>query len=164
MEIFIKIFGEGRDLDTQQMCCRAFAIFLITLLLIRISGRRTFGKRSAFDNTLAIILGAVLSRPIVGASAFLPTVSCCLVLVLLHRSLAWLSIKSPFISNLIKGSEIPLYRNGKLYKDNLDKSLMSEKDILSDVRLKSGIKSLADVSEVYMETGGEVSVIKKKTE
>jgi uncharacterized membrane protein YcaP (DUF421 family) len=163
MELFLyKLFGEGRDLDTLQMCSRAFVIFFITLALIRISGRRTFGKRSAFDNTSAIILGAVLSRAVVGASPFVPTVACCLVLVLLHRGLAWISIKNKLVGQLIKGDEIPLYRNGKLNEENLRKSLLSENDLLSDVRLKGNVKTLNEVSEIYMETGGEVSIIKKK--
>ena len=163
MELLLyKIFGEGKDLDTQQMCSRAFVVFFISLILIRISGRRTFGKKSAFDNTLAIILGAILSRAVVGASPFVPTVVCSLLLVLLHRSLAWLSIKSNMVSRLIKGGEIPLYRNGKLDEENLRKSLLSENDLLSDVRLKGNVKSLDDISEIYMETSGELSIIKKK--
>ncbi len=163
MELLLyKLFGEGRDLDTLQMSSRAFVIFFITLALIRISGRRTFGKRSAFDNTSAIILGAVLSRAVVGASPFVPTVVCCLVLVLLHRGLAWISIKSKAVGQLIKGDEISLYRNGQLHEENLEKSLLSEKDILSDVRQQANVKTLNEVSEIYMETSGEVSVIKKK--
>jgi uncharacterized membrane protein YcaP (DUF421 family) len=163
MEFFLyKLFGEGKDLNTLQMCSRAFVIFFISLLLIRISGRRTFGKRSAFDNTLAIILGAVLSRAVVGASPFVPTMVCSLVLVLLHRGLAWMSIKSKAVGQLIKGDEIPLYRNGQLHEENLGKSLLSEKDILSDVRKQANVKTLNEVSEIYMETSGEVTVIKKK--
>lgn len=163
MELLLyKLFGEGRDLDTLQMSCRAFVIFFITLALIRISGRRTFGKRSAFDNTSAIILGAVLSRAVVGASPFVPTVVCCLVLVLLHRGLAWISIKNKAVGQLIKGDAIPLYRNGQLHEENLEKSLLSEKDLLSSIRQKGNVKTLNEISEIYMETDGEVSVIKKK--
>lgn len=163
MELLLyKVFGEGRDLDTLQMSSRAFVIFFITLALIRLSGRRTFGRRSAFDNTLAIILGAVLSRAVVGASAFVPTVVCCLVLVLLHRCLAWLSIKSKAVGQLIKGDAIPLYQNEQLHEENLKKSLLSEQDILSDIRKQANLKTFNEVSEIYMETSGEVSVVKKK--
>lgn len=157
-----EIFGEGKDLNVLQMCSRAFVVFFIALLLIRLSGRRTFGKRSAFDNTLAIILGAILSRAVVGASPFVPTVCCCLLLVLLHRLLAWLSIKNETISRLLKGDNIPLYKDGKLDDENLTRSLLSEKDVLSDLRLKANVKSLSEVEEINMETSGEVSVIKKQ--
>jgi uncharacterized membrane protein YcaP (DUF421 family) len=162
MNILETIFGEGKDLNVLQMCSRAFVVFFIALVLIRLSGRRTFGKHSAFDNTLAIILGAILSRAVVGASPFVPTVACSLMLVLMHRLLAWLSVKNDAFSKLLKGDTIPLYKDGKLHGDNLARSLVSEKDVMSDVRLKGNTKSLADVDEINMETSGEISVIKKK--
>lgn len=163
MNFFIyQLFGGGKDLNVLQMCCRAFFIFFITLVLLRISGRRTFGKHTAFDNTLAIILGAVLSRAVVGASPFIPTVIASLLLVALHRALAWLSIKNAAISKMLKGDNIPLYKNGKIEKENLGRSLMSEKDLMADLRLKAGSETLEDAEQIYMETTGEVSVIKKK--
>lgn len=164
MEVLLKIFGEGKDLNTLQMCSRAFVVFFIAVALVRISGRRTFGKRSAFDNTLAIILGAILSRGVVGASAFVPTVISCLVLVMLHRFLAWLSLKSDMVSRLLKGDVMTLYKDGEINQPNLNKSLLSENDLLSDVRHKGGVNRLEDVNEIYMETSGEVSVIKKTKE
>lgn len=159
--LLYQIFGEGKDLNTLQMCSRAFVVFFIALVLVRISGRRTFGKRSAFDNTLAIILGAILSRAVVGASPFLPTVAASLMLVSIHRLLAWLSIKNNFIGKMIKGNAIPLYKDGKLDHVHLTRSLMSENDLLGDVRHIANVNRLEDVNEIYMETSGEVSVIKK---
>lgn len=163
MEILYKIFGVGKDLSAAQMCSRAVVVYFIALLLIRISGRRTFGKRSAFDNTLAIILGAILSRAVVGASSFVPTIVCSLALVILHRALAWLAIKSEWVSRMIKGDKIDLYKNGEIHRNNLARSLMSEDDLMSDVRLKGNTNLLDDIEEINMETSGEVSLMKKKS-
>ncbi|GAB2696604.1 DUF421 domain-containing protein [Mucilaginibacter koreensis] len=160
-DILIKIFGEGKDLSVSQMCCRAFVVYFIALVLIRIAGRRTFGKKSAFDNSIALILGAVLSRAVVGASAFVPTVSCCFVLVGLHRLLAWLSTKSDIVRQYIKGENLLLFQNDEILHDNLRQAIMSEKDLMSDVRTKGSIDNLAAVKEIHMEPSGEVSVIKK---
>jgi len=52
------------------MAARSVVVFVITLLLLRISGRRSFGLRTPLDNIISIILAAVLSRAIVGASPF----------------------------------------------------------------------------------------------
>jgi uncharacterized membrane protein YcaP (DUF421 family) len=163
MKTLIDIFGEGKDLAVYQMCARAIVIYFIALLFIRISGRRTFGKKSSFDNVIGIILGAVLSRAVVGASPFLPTVVASLALVLIHRMLGMLSIYSEKLSHIIKGQSMVLYKNGKIDRDNLKASLMSEDDLMSDLRLKGSTTNLNDVAEIDMETTGEVSVVMKKT-
>lgn len=161
-ELSNTLFGIGKDLNTLQMCDRAILVYFIALILIRISGRRTFGKRSPFDNTLAIILGAILSRAVVGASPFIPTIACSLLLVVLHRGIAWVRLNHKGIRVLLEGNTIPLFRNGKLDKDALSKSLIAEDELIGDVRLKSNLNALEQVDEIFMETTGEVSVVKKK--
>src|SRR5947207_3800715 len=88
------IWGSGEHLTALQMSCRAFVMFFIALALIRIAGMRTFGKRSAFDTIIGIMLGAILIRGVIGASPFLSVVAAGFVLVLLHRLLAWLSVRN----------------------------------------------------------------------
>jgi len=162
MNLLYQIFGEGKNLSTLQMCDRAIVVYFIALLFLRISGRRTFGKKTAFDNTIAIILGAVLSRAVVGASDFVPTIACSLVLVLIHRGLAWLSIRSKTITHLLEGKSIPLYQKGKLETEHLSRSLVNREELLGDVRLNANIGTMEEADEVYMETNGEISVVKKK--
>ena len=161
-KILLKIFGEGKDLDALQISSRALVIYLVALLLIRIAGRRAFGKKTAFDNTIAIMLGAVLSRAVVGASPFLPTVIGSLVLVLLHRVIAWYSIYNPKFEQLVKGKPRILYQHNHINKENMKRGLMSEDDLQSDVRLKTQANSMEDIEEVYIEASGEVSMVKKK--
>jgi uncharacterized membrane protein YcaP (DUF421 family) len=49
MDTVITLFGEGRELNALQMAVRAMVVFFCCLVLIRISGRRSFGQRSPFD-------------------------------------------------------------------------------------------------------------------
>ena len=80
MNILQTLVGEGEKLTVLQMSVRAFVMFIITLVLIRFAGLRTFAKQSSFDNIIVIMLGAVLARGVVGASPFWSTVasSCCI--------------------------------------------------------------------------------------
>jgi uncharacterized membrane protein YcaP (DUF421 family) len=162
METLITVFGEGKDLAVYQMCARAVVIYFVALLFIRISGRRTFGKKSSFDNVIGIILGAILSRAVVGASPFVPTIVSSFALVLIHRLLGMLCIYSESLSHIIKGQSMALYKNGKIDSGNLRTALMSEDDLVSDLRLKGGTDQLSDIAEMHMETSGEVSVVRKK--
>ena len=161
MEILSYFFGEGKDLNIYQMCLRAIVIFFITLFLIRVSGRRSFGMRSPFDNIIVILLGAILSRAIVGASAFLPTILAAFVIVFMHRIFAWLAMSYPRFGNIIKGNKIILYEDGRLIEENMKKALLSKNDIDESLRKTLNIDSFKNIKCAYMECNGEISFIKK---
>jgi uncharacterized membrane protein YcaP (DUF421 family) len=162
-ELIDKIFGEGRDLNALQMSSRAFVMFFITLLLIRITGMRAFGTKSAFDNIIVIMLGAILSRAVVGVSPFFPTIAGGLVLALVHKGLAFISIYSSFISHFVKTNDLLLYKNGKLNEKNMKRCNLSMGDLMSGVGSNENIASLEEAEEVYMERTGQISVVKKLT-
>jgi uncharacterized membrane protein YcaP (DUF421 family) len=163
MEIFIKIFGEDRNLDTLQMACRGIAIFFISLILIRISGRRSFGVRTPLDNVIAISLGAILSRAVVGVSPFIPVVITCLVIVTLHRLFGWLVTKfHKTFGRWLEGEIIVLFENGKFKKDNMRRAMVSEEDMLQGIRKSALTENIDEINKVYMERNGEISAIRKK--
>jgi uncharacterized membrane protein YcaP (DUF421 family) len=164
MGLLIQVFGEGKDLSTLQMVCRGVVIFLIALALIRISGRRSFGVKSPFDNIIAILLGAILSRAVVGASAFLPTVITCTVIVAFHRLLAWLTIRHEWVRRIIEGRKILLFKDNKFIRENMDKGLVCEDDIRQGVRKSALTDNMEDIEAVYIERNGEISAVKKKKE
>lgn len=164
METLIEIFGTVGDLNSWQMTIRALIVFLYTLLLIRISGRRSFGLRTAFDNIILILLGAILSRAVVGASPFMPTLIAGLVICLLHRSLAWIFVMYPDFDNFFNGSKIPLYINGKIISHNLRRGLINLEDLQREIRLKTMYDSFDGIESIYMEQNGEISTVKKSNE
>jgi uncharacterized membrane protein YcaP (DUF421 family) len=162
MEWIKTIFGEGQHLDCLQMSSRAVVTFFVTLLLIRIAGIRTFGKKSPFDNVIIILLGSVLSRAVVGASPYIPTMVGCLALVLVHWLLAWLSLYNETIGRWVKGEKASLYAREKENKDNMRRSRISKKDLEEGLRLKINDGSFDQVEEIFIERNGEISVVKKK--
>ena len=162
MKVIEILFGEGQNLNPLQMCCRAFVIYLIGLLYIRLAGRRAFGKVSTFDNIIAITLGAVLSRAIVGVSPFFSVVACCLLLVLVHRFVSWITMRNQKIGKVIKGEAQPLFRNGKIIEENLHKNFISHHDLMEGLRIHLNVKTLDKVDEVILERNGDFGVVKKE--
>lgn len=143
------------------MICRAVLAFLITLVLIRIAGIRTFGKRSAFDNVIVIMLGSIFSRVVVGASPFVPTTLACLAFVLVHWLLGYVSVRSDFVGRLVKGEKVTLYADGKPNEANMRKAMVSEKDLKESVRLRLNSDDLSQVERIVIERNGDISVIRK---
>jgi uncharacterized membrane protein YcaP (DUF421 family) len=162
MEWLIYLFGTQNNLTGFQMFLRAIVVFFLALLLIRISGRRSFGLKAPFDNIIAILLGAILSRVVVGAGPFVPTLIACLIIALLHRAIARLSISFNFFENLTKGGKILLYENNNFIKKNLNRALVSKEDIMEGVRLLALDDSLEYIDRIYMERTGQISIIKKQ--
>lgn len=161
MSVLIALFGEGKDLDTLQMSARAAAAFLCTLALIRISGRRSFGQRSTFDYVVAILLGATLSRFIVGASPAIPTLAASTVLVLMHRALGWLCVRSRLVDRLIGGTPRKLYGNGEFDNAQMSAALVTRTDVEEAMRDKLHVTSLHALESALLERNGQISLILK---
>lgn len=161
METIYTLFGQGKDLDALQMSCRGIVLFFIALILIRVSGRRSFGVRSPLDNIITISLGAVMSRAIVGASAFVPVVVCCFVIVLLHRLVGWLIANSKAFGRFIEGEKILLFEDGVFLKENMKKALVCREDLMQGVRKSAMTEDMEKIEKVFMERNGEISAIKK---
>ena len=161
METINILFGRGTDLNVWQMSARAIVVFFVALLLIRFTGMRAFGIKSAFDTCIIIMLGAVLSRAVVGASPFVPTMAASAVLVVIHKILANISVSNRTISHLIKGAPLLLYKDGIINTKNLRKCSLSYGDVMEEVRIMLNQNTLDNVEEIYMERTGKISVIEK---
>lgn len=161
MNILYTLFGEGKDLDSLQMVCRAVVSFFLTLVLIRVAGIRTFGKRTPFDNVITIMLGSIFSRVVVGASPFIPTTLACLMFVLVHRFLAWVSLYSDWVGRWVKGEASSLYSDGQLNRKNMRDARISDKDLLESVRQRINEDDFTHVKEIVQERNGEISVIRQ---
>lgn len=161
MDILTTFFGHGKDLNSLQMICRSIVSFFLTLIMIRIAGIRTFGKKTPFDNVIIILLGSIFSRVVVGASAFIPTTLACFVFVGIHRLLAWISFYNDTVGRWVKGEASTLYTDGRPNRENMRSANVSDKDLLESVRQQINQDSFDNVREIIQERNGEVSVVKK---
>ncbi len=155
------LIGEGDHLTALQMAVRATGMFFITLALIKLGGMRIFGKKSAFDNIVVIMLGAVLARGIVGAFPYFSTVAAAAAMTIIHRILGWLSVKHHSVSKFVKGDHIVLYKDGNYEWKNMQKSSISEGDLLESLRLQTNQGSVQKIETALMETNGQISFIMK---
>ena len=165
METIYYLFGPERsdDLTILNMCLRALVISAYCLGLLRISGRRAMGFGAPIDNVHAILLGAILSRAVTGASPFFATCAAAATITLLHRSISYLGLRSKFIGRMVKGEAKVVFRNGEFNMKNLNYCRVSKRDLMAGVRLSTGLDSLEKVKTIYVERNGKISVIRKDT-
>jgi uncharacterized membrane protein YcaP (DUF421 family) len=162
MDVITELFGEGKDLTALQMSLRTVVIFAITLILIRISGRRSFGIKTPLDNIIVITLGAILSRAIVGVSPFIPVVVASLVMVCIHRMIGWIGVRKPGFKRMIEGKKILVFEKGNFIEEHLKRGLVCEEDVRLGIRKSALTDNLDKIEKAYIETNGEITVIKKE--
>ena len=161
MHILHEMFGTGKDLSVFQMTARTILVFLIALVLMRISGRRSFGLHTPLDNIVTIVLGAVLSRAIVGASGFLTVIESCIVLVIIHRLLAYGMVHHRGLAKLMVGEKMLLFKDGDFIDRNMDRAQVCKEDIMQEVRKTLLTENLDLLEKIYIERNGEINSVKK---
>ena len=159
MEPILVVFGEGEDLTWWQMACRALVIFSIALVLIRASGRRSFGQHTAFDICVTVLLGAVLSRAVVGASPFWATVAGATAMALLHRLVALVCVRSLVMERWIAGREIEFARDGALDHMAMRNALVTMEDLRKEMRKRLGHEDTRRLRRALLERDGSITVV-----
>jgi uncharacterized membrane protein YcaP (DUF421 family) len=156
----LKIFI-GSDADTilwWQVMIRAIIIFFIALVMVRFGGKRIFGKHTAFDIVLGIVLGSILGRAITGNAPFLTSIIAAFTLVFLHWLIAFFSIKWDLIGRLVKGNFQLLVKDGEIQWDNMKKNNISERDLHEAIRLHGNGAEVEKIETAYYERSGEISI------
>lgn len=146
------------NLSLAAMALRALIVFICTLVCLRIAGRRSFGQRSAFDLCITVLLGAILSRAIVGASPLQPTLAAAATLVLLHRLIGILVARWRWFDDLVSGPQRLLVKDGGKDPQQMRAGLISDRDIEAALRRKDDTATLADVAQAVLEKNGEITI------
>ena len=153
------VFGDGPNLAWYQECARAALIFVYGLALVRVAGRRIFGKWSALDIVVSIIIGSNLSRTLTGSAQLWGTLAATTLLVALHWVLARLVAASPGFSRIIEGRSVELVRHGEPKLAVQERHAVSEADLNEALR-QAGVDDIASARIVMLEPSGKITVLK----
>lgn len=157
-----ELFGTGEDLGPLQIALRAAIMFFIAIALIRLGGMRIFGQKTAFDNVMGIMIGALMVRGIANATPFLSAIAGVATMVIIYKILAWLALRYSWVGMMVKGYHRNLYRNGQCNDKNMRIAQISKDDLMESVRLEINSNKLEDVEEAYIEKNGRISVVEKE--
>lgn len=141
---------------------RSASLLLVTLLLVRLIGKRQTSRLTFFDMVTGIVIGviaAAISLNLIGnlANGLIALAVWTLVPALIYV----LSIKYKAVRDIVQGKETVLINHGKVLDDKLLEARLTPEDLLSQLRKKS-VFNFADVEFAILEPTGEVSVLLKK--
>jgi len=151
---------EPKQLTFLQISIRAVIVFVVTIIMVRLSTKRSLAEKTAFDAVLVVILGSMLARAINGSGPFFATLGGGLILVLLHRFFGLTAYYSHAFGILIKGKPAVLVQNGILQRKNMLWNHISEHDLQEDMRLEAQTEELSSIKVARLERSGDISFIK----
>jgi uncharacterized membrane protein YcaP (DUF421 family) len=133
-------------------------VFAFGYLFLRITGKKAVSQMTAFDLLFVLILGTVISEPVVTknlAKASFYGLAVTLAYLgfshlVLNNKLRWILIDSPTV----------LIRNGDIDEKGLRKVRMTTSELISQLRTK-GYTNPKDIDMATMEDVGKISVIPK---
>jgi uncharacterized membrane protein YcaP (DUF421 family) len=161
VRIFLGLGAEPQTLTFMQISLRGIIVFIFTLVMVRISARRSLARRTVFDSVFLVILASVLARAINGSAELLPTIGGGFAMVAFHRLLAWIAFYSHGFGNLIKGADEILIRDGELVHRELRNHHITRHDLEEDLRLALHAEDIARIRSARLERSGDISFIDK---
>ena len=137
--------------------------YLALLLLLRISGKRTLSKWTAFDLIVTIALGSTLATILLSSDvSYFEGVLALGLLILLQFLITWLCLRWAWIRQLVKAEPQYLYCDGRFVVETLRTQRVTEAEVRAAVR-GAGFVALEDIAAVVLETDGSVSVLKRSS-
>ena len=107
-----------------------------------------------------MLVGAILSRAVVGANPFWSTVCAAAAIVLMHRLTGLASVRWPKFEALINGRERHLVHDGKADRAEMRKALITENDLKEAIRKKTGHSDLVGIQGAILERNGDITILK----
>jgi uncharacterized membrane protein YcaP (DUF421 family) len=138
---------------------RAFAVYVLMLIVIRALGKRTVGNFSAFDLLVALMLGEVVDEIIYGDVRFLQGTVAIVSIAGLAYADAWLAFFSPRMERLLEGTPSIVVRDGEYDRQGMRRERMNERDVLGHLRARD-ISDMREVRLAIVENDGVVSILK----
>lgn len=129
------------------------------IFFLRVSGKRTLSQFNAFDLTVTIALGSMLSATILDRNLpLLQGLTGIGVLILLQTALAWLTNRFSWANWLVKSEPTPLVTDGVIDHAALNKVNISEDEVRAAMR-QAHVGGPDAGLTVTLETNGTLSVI-----
>jgi uncharacterized membrane protein YcaP (DUF421 family) len=145
-----------------EFALRAFLVYLVVLVLIRMSGKRTVGEFTPFDLIVVILVGESMQQALVqdDTSVLGPAITAA-TLILLNWILGFLSTRFQKVDKVVEGEPVVLVRNGRIDTRKLRRENVPKSDVLEAVR-RAQLGSLSEVAVATLETDGEITIVPRK--
>lgn len=139
---------------------RPLVLYVMLLVLFRITGKRSIGQISTFDFVLLLIIGETTQQALVGNDFSITTAVVVVVTLLtVEVGVSALKARSGRLDRLIDGVPLIILDDGRPLRERMRRERVGEDDILEAAREAHGIDRLDQIRRAVLERNGEISII-----
>lgn len=139
---------------------RGVGVYLVLMIVLRFSGRRTLAEATPFDFVLLLIVAETTQQALLGDD-FSVTNAVILIVTLFSTDIALSFMKGRFrrLALFMDGVPTVLISNGEPDWEAMRKSRVDLDDILAAARVSQGLSRLDQIRFAVLETSGGISII-----
>jgi len=144
-----------------EIVLRGTAVYWFIFVLLRVAGRRDIGSMGVADMLVLVLIADAAQNAMAGESSSISD-----GLILVTTIVGWtflidrLSYMFPRLGNMLTPQRVCLVKDGRIQLRNLRREYITTDELLAELRLK-GVSDLSTVRMAYMESTGEISVLRK---
>ena len=142
-----------------QFVLRAFAVYVVLLLFVRLSGKRALGQFTPFDMVLLVLLGTAVQNSLIGDDiSLLGGLILAATLIVLNAGVGFAAARWPGFQRLVEGEAVQVIEDGRLDDRRLQREGVSRADLDEALR-RAGLERVAQVRRGWVETDGRITLI-----
>jgi len=146
------------SMPLQEFLLRAVAVYVVVLLLTRMSGKRSLGQSTPFDVLVIVLLGNAVQNSLIGAdTSLLGGLILAATLLGLNWLVGFIGARWSGFDRLVEGVPVVLARDGTVFWSQLRRSNVSPADLDKAMR-QQGCADHQQIELAMLETSGQITV------
>jgi len=141
---------------------RAAVVYVVILVMVRISGKRSVGQYTPFDLILVVLLGTAVQNSLIGEDvSLLGGLLLAATLIALNWLVGLATSRSRRMDRLVEGVPVVLARNGRVYQEALRRENIATSDFDEAMR-QADCARHEDIRLALLETDGKISIVTRQ--
>lgn len=142
-----------------ELVLRVIALYLVLMVLLRVSGRRSLSELTGFDLILLLIVAEVTDNALLGHFSFIQAILVIVTLFTVDIGFSIWKEKSRTTAKWIEGTPVVVVDEGRWLRDRMKHLRISEDEVLQAAREHHGLARIGQVRYAIVEASGKISII-----
>lgn len=141
---------------------RPIVIYLLLLLIFRVSGKRTMTDTTPFDMVLLLIISETVQEALIDDDHSMTSAAVLIITLVMTDVLISYLKRSKKIERMIEGTALIIVEDGKPIADRLKRERIDEHDIIEAARETHGLERIDQIKFAVLEKNGQITIIPMK--